>query len=78
MSASFDMTQFMTQLPDYLEGDGKNEESIGNAVTTLLEVSDFIQFREMMLCTKRNMDEGIIILLISNNSNNSNINTSTY
>ena len=47
----------MTQLPDYLEGEGKNEESIGAAVTTLLEVSDFIQFREMMLCTKRNMDE---------------------
>ena len=57
MPKSFDMKQFMIQLPDYLEGAGKSEESIGKAVTTLLEVSDFIQFREMMLCTKRNMDE---------------------
>ena len=43
MPKSFDMKQFMMQLPDYLEGAGKNEESIGKAVTTLLEVSDFIQ-----------------------------------
>lgn len=57
MPKSFDMIQFMKQLPDYLEGSGRSDENVGNAVTTLLEVSDFIQFREMMLCTKRKMEE---------------------
>ena len=51
------MSDFMQSLPAYLEGPGKNNEMAGNAITLLLEASDFIQFRDMMLFTKRQMDD---------------------
>jgi len=48
---------FMQALPTYLEGPGRGNERAGKAITLLLEASDFIQFREMMLFTKRQKDE---------------------
>jgi len=51
------LSDFMQALPAYLEGPGKNNETAGNAITLLLEASDFIQFRDMMLFTKRQMDD---------------------
>lgn len=48
---------FMKALPDYLEGAGRQNEAIGKAVTLLLEASDYNQFKEMMLFTKREKEE---------------------
>ena len=39
------METFMGALPDYLEGPGKDKEETGRAVTLLLGVSDFSQFK---------------------------------
>lgn len=52
-----DFADFMQALPNYLEGPGKSNEKAGKAITLLLEASDFLQFREMMLFTKRQSDE---------------------
>ena len=53
MSADFDLADFMDSLPAFLEGEGGKSEAIGKAATTLLQASDFQQFRDMMLFTKR-------------------------
>ncbi len=42
----------MAELPKFMEGPGGKDEAIGKAATTLLEASDFQQFRDMMLFTK--------------------------
>lgn len=55
---SVDMAEFMEALPAFLEGPGGKDEAIGKAVTTLLEVGDYRQFREMMLYTKKELDDG--------------------
>jgi hypothetical protein len=39
-------------------GPGKDDEATGRAITLLLEVSDYRQFREMMMFTKREIEEG--------------------
>jgi hypothetical protein len=57
MREGFDMSAFMTALPEFLEGEGGREEDIGKAVTLLLEVGDFVQFRDMMLYLKKEEDQ---------------------
>jgi len=54
----FDMAAFQRALPGYLEsGMGLKDEQTGRAVTTLLEVGDFTQFREMMMFEKKKREE---------------------
>lgn len=54
---SYDMANFMESLPAYLEGEGKRNESIGKAIVLLLEVSDFSQFKEMMMFRKKEIED---------------------
>lgn len=54
----FDMQDFMSSLPDYIDQpEVINDNQIGKAITLLLEVSDFQQFKSMMLFTKREREE---------------------
>lgn len=55
---SVDYAQFQRDLPAYLEGPGAQDEATGRAITMLLEAGDFAQFKEMMLFSKRERDEG--------------------
>lgn len=55
---SVDYALFQRDLPEYLEGAGAKDEATGRAITMLLEAGDFNQFREMMLFSKRERDEG--------------------
>ena len=57
LPSSFDMATFQKELPAYLEAEGLRDEKTGKAVTLLLEVGDFGQFREMMMFSKRQQEE---------------------
>ena len=57
LPSDFDMADFMKSLPDFIERIGKSDEDTGKAITTLIEVGDFIQFREMMMISKREAEE---------------------
>ena len=54
---SVNITSFMAALPAYLEGEGKYDEAAGKAITLLMEASDFIQFRDMMMFIKREIED---------------------
>ena len=54
----FNMVDFMGSLPAYIEGEGRNDDATGKAITLLLEVSDFQQFKMMMLFARREKEEG--------------------
>jgi hypothetical protein len=51
------MAGFMRSLPSYIEGPGRTDEATGKAITLLLEVSDFKQFRDMMMFRRRELDD---------------------
>jgi hypothetical protein len=53
----FDLGDFMKSLPDFLEGPGGKDDGVGASITLLLEVSDFQQFKAMMLFARREKDE---------------------
>jgi hypothetical protein len=53
----FDFVAFQEGLIPYVEGPGKSDEATGKAVTMLLQVADFDQFKTMMLFYKREKDE---------------------
>lgn len=57
LAADFDMSDFMNSLPDYINGPGKSDEATGKAVTLLVEVSDFEQFKVMMMVNRREKEE---------------------
>ena len=58
LPSGFDMTAFQRALPAYLESPtGLKDEATGKAVTMLLETGDYVQFREMMMFTKRKREE---------------------
>ena len=47
----------MHSLPAYIEGPGGKDEATGKAITLLLEVSDFQQFKTMMMFYRREKEE---------------------
>mmetsp|Transcript_725 Transcript_725/g.1785 ORF Transcript_725/g.1785 Transcript_725/m.1785 type:complete len:386 (-) Transcript_725:207-1364(-) len=53
----FAMEDFMGALPAYFEGPGAQKEETARAVTMLLEISDFTDFKNMMLYAKRQKEE---------------------
>ena len=57
LPSSVDLGSFMSCLPNFLEGPGGKDEAIGKAVTLLLEVSDFEQFKQMMMYRKKEIEE---------------------
>mmetsp|Transcript_29277 Transcript_29277/g.45879 ORF Transcript_29277/g.45879 Transcript_29277/m.45879 type:complete len:389 (+) Transcript_29277:39-1205(+) len=57
MPKDFDMADFMQDLPGFLESEAGKKEEIGKIVQTLLEISDFRDFKEMMLFSKRAKEE---------------------
>jgi hypothetical protein len=57
LSDGFDMNDFMASLPEYISGPGKSDEATGKAITMLLEVSDFEQFKVMMMVNRREREE---------------------
>lgn len=57
MPDDFDMKRFQERLPDYLEGPGGKDEEVGKAIQMLLEVSDYQQFKEMMMFLKKQEEE---------------------
>ncbi|KAJ1492209.1 hypothetical protein T484DRAFT_1771709 [Baffinella frigidus] len=56
-SRGFAMEDFMGALPAYFEGPGAQKEETARAVTMLLEISDFTDFKNMMLYAKRQKEE---------------------
>ena len=50
------MSEFMAALPGYLEGAGRHNDRAGRAIQLLLEASDFNQFRDMMMFTKKDLE----------------------
>ena len=54
---SFDISDFMRSLPKYIEGAGLKDDATGKAIALLLEVSDFTQFKQMMLLAKQRDEE---------------------
>lgn len=52
LDGKFDIADFMRSLPAFFEGGGKNDNDVGKTLTFLLEVSDFEQFKNMMMVLK--------------------------
>lgn len=58
LPSTFDMAAFMQALPEYIEGpQGRNDEATGKAIQLLVEASDFVQFRNMMMFLKKEKEE---------------------
>ena len=57
LPAGFDYEDFQRSLPGYIDGPGKGDEATGKAITMLIEVGDFEQFKTMMMFYRREQEE---------------------
>lgn len=57
LPAGFDYDDFQRSLPGYIDGPGKDDEATGKAITMLIEVGDFEQFKTMMMFYRREKEE---------------------